>query len=207
VLLTHDHHADNLDTAGRALLDDVPTVITTEAGARRLGGDTIGLANWQSTRLEPGAGDGRETVEITATPCRHGPPLTRPIVGDVIGFALGGWPAVGEWVTWISGDTVLHKDLWEVADRLDIGVALVHLGGVRFPVTGPLRYTMTVDEAVQLCERLQAHTVIPVHYEGWSHFRQGRAAIDEGLASAPAEIKDAFRFLALGRPTDIAVRP
>ncbi len=38
ILLTHDHHADNLDAAGRTLLADVPTVITTVAGAARLGG-------------------------------------------------------------------------------------------------------------------------------------------------------------------------
>src|SRR5471030_1435020 len=37
VLLSHDHHEDNLDPAGRALLPAAGTVITTEAGARRLG--------------------------------------------------------------------------------------------------------------------------------------------------------------------------
>lgn len=31
VLLSHDHHADNLDDAGRALLPDVPVVVTTPA--------------------------------------------------------------------------------------------------------------------------------------------------------------------------------
>ena len=38
VLLSHDQHADNLDTAGRALLTDIPTVLTTRIGAQRLGG-------------------------------------------------------------------------------------------------------------------------------------------------------------------------
>jgi len=32
VLLTHDHHGDNLDTAGRALLPGVGTVLTTLSG-------------------------------------------------------------------------------------------------------------------------------------------------------------------------------
>jgi hypothetical protein len=31
---------------------------------------------------------GRPAIEITATPCRHGPPLSHPLAGDVIGFAL-----------------------------------------------------------------------------------------------------------------------
>ena len=38
VLLTHDHHADNLDDRGRALLPQAGTVVTTRSGARRLGG-------------------------------------------------------------------------------------------------------------------------------------------------------------------------
>ena len=33
VLLSHDHHDDNLDPAGRALLPSLGTVVTTEAGA------------------------------------------------------------------------------------------------------------------------------------------------------------------------------
>ena len=52
---------------------------------------------------------------------------------------------------WISGDTVLYDGVREVADRLDVDTALLHLGGVRFPVSGPLRYTMTAPQAVELC--------------------------------------------------------
>ena len=85
VLLTHDHHDDNLDAAGRALLPSAGVVVTTVTGARRLGSGARGLAPWAVTRVE--APD-RPTVEITATPCRHGPPLSHPLIGDVIGFAL-----------------------------------------------------------------------------------------------------------------------
>ena len=35
VLLSHDHHGDNLDTAGRALLPAAGVVLTTAAGAHR----------------------------------------------------------------------------------------------------------------------------------------------------------------------------
>jgi L-ascorbate metabolism protein UlaG (beta-lactamase superfamily) len=158
-----------------------------------------GLEPWATTRLEA---PGRPTIEVTATPCRHGPPLSRPIVGHVVGFALT-WPGQSHGALWISGDTVLHRELWEVVDRVPVGVALLHLGGVRFPVTGPLRYTMTVDEAVELCERLRPRTAIPVHYEGWSHFRQGREPIEQRLATAPAAVREAFRFLPMGEATTV----
>ena len=36
VLLSHDHHADNLDDLGRALLPGVGTVVTTRPGSSRL---------------------------------------------------------------------------------------------------------------------------------------------------------------------------
>ena len=53
VLLTHDHHADNLDDAGRALLPGAGTVLTTVAGAGRLGGGALGPeALGDTTRLE-----------------------------------------------------------------------------------------------------------------------------------------------------------
>jgi L-ascorbate metabolism protein UlaG (beta-lactamase superfamily) len=74
VLLSHDHHDDNLDPAGRALLPSAGSVITTAAGAKRLGGNARGLEPWATTKLEAA---GRPTIEIVATPCRHGPPLSR----------------------------------------------------------------------------------------------------------------------------------
>src|SRR5213596_3313204 len=52
VLLSHDHHDDNLDAAGRALLPSAGTIITTVPGAKRLGGEPRGLQPWASTRLE-----------------------------------------------------------------------------------------------------------------------------------------------------------
>ena len=71
VLLSHDHHDDNLDDAGRAMLPSVGQVLTTPSGAKRLGGNAAGLAPWSSTTLAmPEGGE----LRVTATPARHGPP-------------------------------------------------------------------------------------------------------------------------------------
>ncbi|WP_324276343.1 MBL fold metallo-hydrolase [Blastococcus brunescens] len=200
VLLSHDQHADNLDDAGRALLPAAGSVVCTEAGARRLGGATRGLRAWGTTEL---VAPGKPTVEVTATPARHGPPLSRPVAGHVIGFALRE-KGQDDGVLWISGDTVLFGGLREVADRFDVNTALLHLGGVRFPVTGPLRYSMTARQAVELCRVLRPRTAVPVHYEGWSHFRQGREAIEAEFARAPADVRARLRWLPLGVPVDLA---
>jgi L-ascorbate metabolism protein UlaG (beta-lactamase superfamily) len=200
VLLTHDHHADNLDDAGRELLAKVPNVVTTASGAARLGGSTLGLEPWASTALEAPS---RPTIQVTATPCRHGPPLSRRIVGDVVGFALD-WLGQQHGQLWISGDTVLYAGVREVS-RLSISLAILHLGGAHFRLTGPVRYTMTASDAVELCDELRPRTVVPVHYEGWSHFGDGRSEIDRAVAGAPAAVAESFRLVAIGEPTLISV--
>ncbi|HEX6153785.1 MAG TPA: MBL fold metallo-hydrolase [Solirubrobacterales bacterium] len=201
VLLSHDHHDDNLDAAGRALLPSAGTVLTTRAGARRLGGNARGLAPWETTEL---AQEGRPAIEVTATPCRHGPPLSRPIVGEVTGFSLA-WEGQEHGSLWISGDTVLYDGVREVGERLRVGIAVLHLGGVRFPISGPLRYTMTAAEAVELCGVVSPQTVIPIHYEGWKHFRQGRDAIEAEFAAAPEGFRRSVRWLPIGDQVTVGV--
>jgi L-ascorbate metabolism protein UlaG (beta-lactamase superfamily) len=198
VLISHDHHGDNLDPTGRALLPRMGQIVTTKPGARRLGAGATGLAPWDTTMLEA---PGRTPIEITATPCRHGPPGSHPIVGDVIGFALR-WEGQQHGVLWISGDTVLYDGVRAVARRLDVGTAIVHLGGVRFPVSGPLRYTMTGEDAVELCGLLDPTTILPIHYEGWKHFRQPREVARRALDGSA--LADRVRWLEAGVANEIS---
>ncbi|RZT07381.1 L-ascorbate metabolism protein UlaG (beta-lactamase superfamily) [Kribbella sp. VKM Ac-2569] len=197
VLLTHDQHADNLDDAGRAVLPSAGTVITTFSGAARLGGGAVGLRPWSVHSLRR---PGRSPLEITATPCRHGPPLSGRITGEVIGFALR-WPGQEHGALWITGDSVLYGGLREVGTRFDVGTVLLHLGGVQFGVSGTLRYTMTGADGVELCSLLKPRTVVPVHYEGWSHFRQGRDGIEAAFSAAGPELT----WLEPGKPGTVPI--
>jgi L-ascorbate metabolism protein UlaG (beta-lactamase superfamily) len=199
VLLSHEHHEDNLDQAGRDLLPQVGKVITTLSGAQDLDGGVVatGLAPWDSTILED---SGKPTITITATPCRHGPPLSHPITGDVIGFSLEWDGRQGS--LWITGDTVLYGGVMEVADRIDVDTALVHLGGVKFPISGPLKYTMDAADAVELCEKVAPNTLVPIHFEGWKHFREGKPGIDAEFARAPQRFRDTVRWLEPGAVAD-----
>jgi L-ascorbate metabolism protein UlaG (beta-lactamase superfamily) len=192
VLLSHDHHADNLDAAGRALLPSARAVFTTPSGARRLGGNARGLAPWQSAELGP--------LRITATPARHGPPLSRPIVGEVVGFVVES-AAFARGPLYISGDTVWFAGVAEVARRFRVGTAFLHLGGVRFGISGPLRYTFSGDEAALAAEALGATTVVPVHYQGWTHFRESREESERALA----RLGERVRWVPLGEPVELEV--
>jgi L-ascorbate metabolism protein UlaG (beta-lactamase superfamily) len=180
VLLSHDHHDDNLDRSGRALLATADRVITTVPGARRLGAGAEGLAPWAQASLER---EGRRSVRVTATPARHGPPLSRPIVGRVIGFVLE-WEGQRNGALWVSGDTVWFPGIAEIGRRFNIGTTLMHFGGVRFRISGPLRYTMNAAEGVKTVRKLGIEAVLPIHYEGWGHFREGRAEIEDAFGSA-----------------------
>ena len=55
-------------------------------------------------------------------------------------------------------------------------MALVHIGAVKFPITGPLAYTMDAAAAVELIELVSPGVVVPVHVEGWSHFSEQEEA-------------------------------
>jgi L-ascorbate metabolism protein UlaG (beta-lactamase superfamily) len=63
---------------------------------------------------------------------------------------------------------------------------------------------MTANEAVELCRLIQPRTVIPIHYEGWKHFREGREAIERELAGAPAEVRERVQWLPIGAPTELS---
>jgi L-ascorbate metabolism protein UlaG (beta-lactamase superfamily) len=82
-------------------------------------------------------------------------------------------------------------------------VALLHLGGVQFPVTGPVRYTMTAKDAVELCRLIEPRMAIPIHYEGWKHFKQGRDAIEREFARAPEDLQNRIRWLPIGTEVDL----
>jgi L-ascorbate metabolism protein UlaG (beta-lactamase superfamily) len=194
VLLSHDQHADNLDDAGRALLGRAGTVITTVPAARRLAPLAArGLADWESTTVEA---PGRAPLTVTATPARHGPKFSRPIAGKVNGFALH---RHGEDTAalWMSGDTVLYDGLREVAQRIPVDVALLHLGGVRFGFTGPVRFTMTARDGAELIRLLRPRVAVPVHYEGWTHFRDPETGARQ-LLSGPN-----IRWLTRGERTEL----
>ena len=200
VLLSHDHHEDNLDRAGRALLPQMGTIVTTRAGARRLGRDARGLGPWSTTVLEA---DGRPPIEITATPCRHGPLGSGPVVGQVTGFSLK-WDGQAHGTLWISGDTVLYSGVREVARRIPASIAVLHLGGVTFPwLSGPLRYTLNADEAIELCRELKPRIIVPLHFEGWKHFREPRDTAIQEFATSP--FRDRVHWLARGETIELHV--
>ena len=79
----------------------------------------------------------------------------------------------------------------------------MHLGGVRFPVTGPIRYTMRARHLAAVCDLLEPHVTVPVHYEGWSHFKEDRSAAQATLARGTERLRSSLHWVPLGVPVDM----
>ncbi|WP_017600986.1 MBL fold metallo-hydrolase [Nocardiopsis lucentensis] len=183
VLLSHDEHADNLDVSGRALLADIPLTLTTTGGGQRLGAKATGLADWESVELDrPGGG----AVTVTAAPAVHGPAPreeTEPITGQVVGFILTG---EGLPTVYVSGDNASIEAVREVAERFaPIGTAIMFAGAPRSPVLfdgQPL--VLDSAQAAEATRILDAGRVVPVHYDSWTHFTEGRTDLEVAFEKA-----------------------
>ena len=178
ILLSHDHHFDNLDNSGRAFLERAGTVLTTQTGAERLKGSAIGLAPWQHFEVRDSTG---RVLQITATAARHGPEGhdRGPVIGFVLTFADMPTEAV-----YVSGDTVWYEGVAEIAARFPIRIAVLFMGAARVPEVGPWHLTFTAEEAVEFARAVPGATIVPLHFEGWAHFSESREEIAEVFAKA-----------------------
>ena len=106
---------------------------------------------------------------------------------------------------WISGDTVLYDGVREVADRLEVDTALLHLGGVQFPVTGPA--ALHDDRARRrraVPARAAAHRD-PDPLRGLEALPAGpRRRSSASSPARPQDIRERFRWLPIGEAVDLA---
>jgi L-ascorbate metabolism protein UlaG (beta-lactamase superfamily) len=195
VLLSHNHHFDNLDHAGRKMLSTAKTVLTTTAGADRLKGNAVGLGAWQTLNLTNSNGS---TLSVTAAPARHG-----PVGGDrgpVTGFVLTAPDQTSDAV-YISGDTVWFEGVEEVARRFKVTVIIPFMGAAIVPQVGPDHLTMTAEEGVRAARLFSHAIVVPVHVSGWRHFTEPQEVVSRTFAAAGLEHR--LRWPQPGVPTQI----
>lgn len=183
VLLSHDEHPDNLDTSGRALLADVPLTLTTPGGGERLGAEAKGMADWETIELDRPDGG---TVTVTAVPAIHGPASreeVEPFAGQVVGFVLTGedLPTV-----YVSGDNASLEVVGEIAERFgSVDTAIIFAGAPRFSVLFDGRpIVLDSAQAAEACRILEANRIVPVHYDSWTHFTEGRQHLEAAFARA-----------------------
>jgi L-ascorbate metabolism protein UlaG (beta-lactamase superfamily) len=175
VLLSHDQHPDNLDTAGRAALADAPLVLTTALAAERLGGTARALPVGETVVL--GA------LSVTGVRAEHGPPGAERLTGPVTGFVLHG-PGVP--TVYVSGDNASLDAVKEIAERFaPVDTAILFAGAPRFPMLfdGNL-IVLDSAQAAEAARILDARRVVPAHHDSWAHFTEGREDLEAAFAAA-----------------------
>ena len=146
ILLTHGH-ADHIgDTVAIAKRAGVPVVAIVEL-ANEIGEDGVDV-------FDPNLGG---TVEfdwgwVRLVPAWHTSTTPKGTVNTPAGMVVN----FGGKTVYHLGDTALFSDLSLVSRRDEIDVALMCIGG---------HYTMDRHDAVHAADFVQAHTVIPCHYD------------------------------------------
>jgi L-ascorbate metabolism protein UlaG (beta-lactamase superfamily) len=178
VLLSHDHHFDNLDRLGLEFLASVDKVYTTPIGAERLGANSIGIKNWET--IEVATKDGR-ILTITGTPCRHGP--VNGDRGPVTGFVLN-FKNETQGAVYITGDTVWYEGIPEIAERFAIKLVVLFLGAAVVKNVGSAHLTMTIEESFKVAKLFDKARIVPLHFEGWEHFTESYSEIESKYKEA-----------------------
>ncbi|KAK1255322.1 hypothetical protein MKX08_009317 [Trichoderma sp. CBMAI-0020] len=181
VLLSHEDHPDNLDEIGRKVLEG-KKVFTTKDGAVQIGDKAAcaGLNPGDKATLVAGG----KTFEIIATPAEHAPQ------GECIGFIVtsadfgstNGLPNA----IYFSGDTIYNQDVANSLKGYHISLALLNLGKAAIEVgqSEPLEITMDGKQAAQLIKDANVEKAVPLHFEGWGHFTEGKGPASQAFDEA-----------------------
>jgi L-ascorbate metabolism protein UlaG (beta-lactamase superfamily) len=94
----------------------------------------------------------------------------------VIGFVLSGNHLE---TVYVSGDNASLGVVREIARRTGaVDVTVLFAGAVSVPHRFDGAYlTLSSERAAEATKILGARTVVPVHFEGWTHFTQGADAL------------------------------
>lgn len=189
VVLSHLHE-DHFDRLVERRLDKGTMIVTNSKAAASLRKKNFyrayGLDTWQELSLTRG----NNSLSITSLPGRHGPGLVAALLPPVMGSLLEFRADDGKTMlrVYISGDTLMYKDLREIPKRFpDIDLALLHLGGTK---VYDVMVTMNGEQGVQLVKLVNPHEFVPIHYNDYTVFKSPledfQKAVDDARLSKRA---------------------
>jgi L-ascorbate metabolism protein UlaG (beta-lactamase superfamily) len=184
-LLSH-LHGDHFDRIAEERLDKNLPIITTQhaaAALKRKGFQrTFGLETWEAITINKG----QAQLRISSMPGKHAPGLLSallpPVMGSMLEFQTAGKKLLN---LYISGDTLLFKDLKEIPQRYpEIDLGLIHLGGTM--ILG-LMLTMDGRQGVEAVKLIRPKKVIPIHYNDYTVFKSPLEDFKQAVQAAGLE--------------------
>ncbi|MFG2074617.1 MBL fold metallo-hydrolase [Nonomuraea maritima] len=203
VLVSHDAHPDNLDDRGRAFAMAAPVTLTEPGAAVRLGPVAVGLEPWTAATVPRPDGGGDLTV--LAVPAVHGPEDGERDADGYVNCAVTGFVLSGRDLptVYVSGDNASMRAVAEIARRVPgIDAAVLNAGAARVRGKfGERPVSMDGRLVAAAAAVLGVSAVVPAHYDGWTHFTEGRAevvtAFDDAGLSALLRVADHGSWSAL----------
>ena len=172
IFLTHghaDHYGDVVDIAKRTNAQVV--AITELAGElQEEGVENVSDPNIGGT-VEFGG------VSVRVVPAWHTSTTPKGMVNTPAGLVIN----LGGKTVYHLGDTALFSDLKLVADRDDVDVALMCIGG---------HYTMDRHDAAIAADLVKAKTVIPCHYDTFPPIETDAEAFKSDVKASEVVILD-----------------
>jgi len=200
ILLSHPQHKDNFDIKGREFARTVPLILSTKKIEKDYKNGK-GLKPWE--QYEVNLPDNSK-LKITATPAQHHPGwLPKFFSGEVIGFLIQ--HSNSDETLYISGDTVYFNGINEIGEKFkNITYALVHVGSAEFRyLSGPGKFTMDAKGFIKTVEKLKPKLAIPIHNQGWSHFKENDEGIKLALTKTKESISKHVLFLKTGERSEM----
>lgn len=192
VLLSH-FHEDHFDRLVIRNLDKTLPIVTTEHAAKALQRrgfqSTHAIDTWEAITIAKGA----SRLRITSMPGRHGPTvvgrLLPPVMGSMLEFHTDNERTLLR--TYITGDTLIYKDIKEIPRRFpNVDLAVLHLGGTR--AFGVL-VTMDAKQGVEMVKIIDPTIAVPIHYNDYTVFKSPLEDFQREVKAAGLE--DRMRYL------------
>jgi L-ascorbate metabolism protein UlaG (beta-lactamase superfamily) len=195
VVLSHLHE-DHFDRFVANHLAKSTPIVTTPKAAQALRKmqftKVYALSTWAALTLKKNA----QQVHITSLPGRHGPGIVAkalpPVMGSMLEFGAEGQNATLR--LYISGDTLVYKDLQEIPKRYpDIDLGLLHLGGTT--LLG-IVVTMDAKQGVEAMKLIHPRKVVPIHFNDYTVFKSPLGDFRQAVANA--KLEDRVHYLRHG---------
>lgn len=176
-MVTHGH-ADHIDEIGVSKIHEDSIVVTCKNAVDILSTKNLThlwVVDWDDTRE---ISIGQYKISIKVIPAFHGNSLImRNLVGKVNGYYLVISNGTERKTIYITSDTVYHDKVLKPLENENIDILIANLGEVKKNMNGgPL--TMSVSMLKQMISKISPRTVIPIHYDDFTHYETSKDEIE-----------------------------
>ncbi len=179
LMITH-HHFDHFDRKAAKEVSKQTLIVSPVNGYKRL----LRMGFKRIVPMSPGQDVAIKDFSVHAVPVKHSQRLDKMLYKPGLGYLL----QFTKGSIYISGDTILFKDLLDCLKKFHIDLAIFYGGGARIPILG--RHTLSSEEIVSMIMSLKPGIAMIVHLNSLNHCIEDRIAVMKRIEAAnlPSEV-------------------